>query len=92
LRGALFETWVVTELVKERFNAGQPADLYFWRDNIGHEVDVVFEAQGRLQPVEIKSGATFVTEWLAGVRKWVAIAGDDALPPIGRNLLPLKLP
>lgn len=81
LRGALFETWVVTELVKERFNAGQPADLYFWRDNIGHEVDVVFESQGRLQPVEIKSGATFVTEWLAGVRKWVAIAGEDALPP-----------
>jgi len=81
LRGALFETWVVTELVKERFNAGQPADLYFWRDNIGHEVDVVFESQGRLQTVEIKSGATFVTEWLAGVRKWVAIAGDDALPP-----------
>jgi len=81
LRGALFETWVVTELVKERFNAGQSADLYFWRDNIGHEVDVVFESQGRLQTVEIKSGATFVTEWLAGVRKWVAIAGDDALPP-----------
>lgn len=81
LRGALFETWVVTELVKERFNAGQPADLYFWRDNIGHEVDVVFESQGRLQPVEIKSGATFVTEWLAGVRRWLAMAGEDALPP-----------
>lgn len=82
MRGALFETWVVAELVKARFNAGQPTDLYFWRDNVGHEVDVVFESQGRLQPVEIKSGATFVTEWLAGVRKWAAFAGEDALPPM----------
>ena len=34
-RGALFETYVVSELVKQRFNAGQPADLYFWRDHAG---------------------------------------------------------
>ena len=81
MRGALFETWVVSELVKQRFNAGQPADLYFWRDNVGHEVDVVFESQGKLQPVEIKSGATFVADWLAAARKWASFAGDDALPP-----------
>jgi len=30
-RGALFETYVVSELIKQRFNTGSPADLYFWR-------------------------------------------------------------
>jgi hypothetical protein len=30
-RGALFETWVVSECIKQRFNAGQGADLFFWR-------------------------------------------------------------
>jgi hypothetical protein len=32
---------VVSEMIKQRFNAGQPADLYFWRDSAGHEIDVV---------------------------------------------------
>ena len=80
-RGALFETLVVAEFVKQRFNAGQPADLFFWRDNVGHEVDLLFEAGARLQPIEIKSGATFVSDWLAAARKWQAFAGAAALPP-----------
>ena len=40
LRGALFETLVVSEMFKTRFNAGEPAELYFWRDHVGHEVDL----------------------------------------------------
>ncbi len=80
-RGALFETLVVAEFVKQCFNAGQPADLYFWRDNVGHEVDMLFEAGVRLQAVEIKSGATFVTDWLTAARKWQSFAGEAALPP-----------
>ncbi|WP_133511694.1 ATP-binding protein [Candidatus Thiosymbion oneisti] len=80
-RGALFETLAVSEFVKQRFNAAQPADLYFWRDNVGHEVDLLFEVGQQLQSVEIKSGATFVTDWLDAVRKWTGFARDAALPP-----------
>lgn len=79
-RGALFETWVVSELIKQRFNAGRPPDLYFWRDNTGNEVDVLFESGTRLQPVEIKSGATFVREWLKALHRWQGYAGDESLP------------
>lgn len=61
-RGALFETWVVGELVKQRFNAGQPTDLYFWRDNVGHDVDMLYETPHGLQSVEIKSGSTFASD------------------------------
>lgn len=80
-RGALFETWVVGELVKRRCNTGHPAGLHFWRDNVGHEVDVLLEEGDRLQAIEIKSGATFVPEWTAAVRKWLAFAGDAASRP-----------
>ncbi|HLF96191.1 MAG TPA: DUF4143 domain-containing protein [Methylococcaceae bacterium] len=80
-RGTLFETWVVSELVKQRFNAGQPADLYFWRDNVGNEIDVLYETPQGLQAVEIKSGGTFAADWIAGVRKWQRISGSDAPPP-----------
>jgi hypothetical protein len=44
-------------MIKQRFNAGQPADLYFWRDSAGHEIDVVYETAAGLQAVEIKSAA-----------------------------------
>jgi uncharacterized protein len=75
-RGALFETWVVSEMIKQRFNAGQPADLYFWRDSAGHEIDVVFETPAGLQAVEIKSGSTFASDWTDGLKKWQKFTGD----------------
>jgi predicted AAA+ superfamily ATPase len=79
-RGALFETLVVGEFVKQRFNAGRPSALWFWRDNTSHEVDLLFESGTRLQPVEIKSGATLVRDWLKGIEKWHGFTGDEALP------------
>lgn len=69
-RGALFETWVVSELHKKRLNAGLPPDLYFWRDSTGNEVDVLFEVGERLTPIEIKSGCTFVNEWADSIKIW----------------------
>lgn len=74
-RGALFETWVISELIKQRFNAGQSADLYFWRDSAGNEIDVVFETTAGLQAVEIKSGSTFAADWIDGLKKWQKFAG-----------------
>ena len=73
---------MVSELVKQRFNAGRPADLYFWRDNVGHEVDVLYETPHGLQAVEIKSGSTFAPDWPAAARKWQTFAGDEALAPV----------
>jgi len=32
LRGAVFETFVISELVKTRINLGERAELYFWRN------------------------------------------------------------
>jgi predicted AAA+ superfamily ATPase len=80
-RGALFETWVVSEKIKQRFNAGQPSDLYFWRDNAGREVDLLEETPAGLHAIEIKSGTTFATDWLAGVAKWQSIAGSQSTMP-----------
>jgi len=79
-RGALFETLAVSEFVKQRFNNGRPAGLYFWRDNTGHAIDLLFEMGGRLQGIEIKSGATLVRDWLNALAKWQTLAGEQALP------------
>lgn len=80
-RGAMFENFVISELLKHRFNAGLSANLYFWRNNIGDEIDVIIEQGSKLQPVEIKSGQTIAPQFLSGLNKWMGIAGESALPP-----------
>lgn len=82
MRGALFETYVVGELLKSRYNHGKPNDLYFWRDNVGHEVDVLFETSQGLQAVEIKSGATFASDWPVTANKWRKFSGESLNPII----------
>ena len=82
LRGAIFETWVVSEFVKRRTNVGQPPNLFFWRDRTGHEIDLLLHENGLIRPVEIKSGATFQREALRGLEKWRDIAGSEAGQPM----------
>lgn len=82
LRGALFENWVVAELLKGRFNRGKKSNLYFWRDNVGLEVDVLLETGGRLKPLEIKSGRTLADDWFRSLGKWSELAGQSATPGV----------
>ncbi len=81
-RGAVFETWVVSETLKHRHNQGLAPDLHFWRDNHGLEVDLLFEHAGRLHSVECKSGMTYASDWIAPARRWRQAAGADAAPPV----------
>ncbi|MCD8537869.1 MAG: DUF4143 domain-containing protein [Burkholderiaceae bacterium] len=74
VRGALFETWAVAELHKQRLNQGAAPDLYFWCDSGGREIDVLFETADRLVPFETKSGCAFASDWLAGLKKWQAMS------------------
>ena len=80
-RGALFESWVVSELYKKRLNAGLPIDLFFWRDNTGNEVDLIIEKEKGLQPIEIKSGSTYASDWSQGLKKWQALAKNSSHEP-----------
>ena len=79
LRGAIFETWVVSEVRKLVANRGaatrRDPRLSFYRDRNGAEVDLVIERPDRLTLVECKSGATPSAELLAGVRR---VAGHFA--------------
>jgi hypothetical protein len=80
-RGALFETWVFSELYKHSLNAGQIPTLHFWRDSTGNEIDLIDETAQGLRPIEIKSGATYAKDWVSGLRKWQALAKTESLQP-----------
>lgn len=70
LRGALFETLVVNEFLKARWNTGERAPLYFWRDHVGTEVDLVIERGNDIAAVEIKSGITVAGDAFHALRTW----------------------
>lgn len=80
-RGPLFETWVVSELLKARFNRALGANVSFWRDRGGHEVDVLLERGDVVLPVEVKSGQTVTPEFFTRLRRWLEIAGAAAGRP-----------
>ncbi len=76
LRGPLFETLVVNEFLKNRRNAGLRDPLYFWRDNIGTEVDLIIERGHEIAAVEIKSGPTVASDAFRNLHKWRAYATE----------------
>lgn len=75
MRGAIFENWVITEVLKARANRGLVPDLYFFRDHLGNEVDLLVHDSGNLHAVEIKSGATLNTDFYKGLAAFAATSG-----------------
>ena len=74
LRGALFETLIISEFYKNIFNQGKTPTLYYFRDNTGNEIDLLLETNGQLIPIEIKSGATVNTHFFSGLKYMTKIA------------------
>lgn len=58
MNGAIFENYVVSEIVKSYYNAGKEPYLYYYRDKDAREIDVIMESDGRLHPIEIKKSAS----------------------------------
>jgi uncharacterized protein len=73
LRGALFESWVVSEIVKQRFNQGEANGVYFFRDKAGLECDVLVEGRKTLKLVEVKAGQTISSDWAVNNQKIMSL-------------------
>ncbi|MFH1848218.1 MAG: ATP-binding protein [Candidatus Omnitrophota bacterium] len=58
LKGGLFETFILSEIIKSKYARGLEHSCYFWRDKTGHEIDCIIEKGNKLIPIEIKSGKT----------------------------------
>ena len=69
LRGAIFETWVVSEILKHRANQGETSGLAFYRDSHGMEADLVVERPDRLEIVEARASQTAPSSIFDSVRK-----------------------
>lgn len=55
INGALFETYVVSEILKSYWHHGERPYIYFYRDTDNNrEVDMLIESEGKVWPIEIK--------------------------------------
>ena len=75
LRGGLFENLVINEFIKEAYNKGEEPNLTFWRDSTGNEVDLLRTMEGKQYAYEIKSGATYSSDFFKGISKWAKLSG-----------------
>ena len=76
LKGAIFEGMVITELLKNRTNAGLDINLFYWRDKTGHEVDLIIDNGKTLLPIEIKSGMTISKDYFKNIDYWTNLSGS----------------
>jgi hypothetical protein len=65
MRGAVFESWVISEVMKAHHHRGVSPSIFFFQDRRGLEVDLILERGGNeIAAAEIKSGATLAGDFL----------------------------
>ncbi|GAA0353605.1 hypothetical protein GCM10009092_17480 [Bowmanella denitrificans] len=58
------------ELLKNRYNQGLSAGLYYFRDSHCIEVDILYKIGEGLTGIEIKSAATWNSSFLYGLKRF----------------------
>ena len=79
MRGALFENFVVTEALKQRYNQGKESNLYFYRDSNQNEIDLLLKRNSGLYGIEIKSSMTYHKDFekaLKRIDEWIKAPVD----------------
>lgn len=77
-RGAIFEGFVLAEIIKNYSARGKVAPLYFWRDHAGMEIDCLLEEGNKLHAIEVKSGMTITGDSMSALTRWPDIVGEHA--------------
>jgi predicted AAA+ superfamily ATPase len=79
LRGAIFETYVFSEIIKSIYNQVRVPKVFFFRDASSIKVDFLIEKDLALHAIEVKSGSTFSKEWCKNLIKFQKIASKESV-------------
>ncbi|MBA3236806.1 MAG: ATP-binding protein [Parachlamydiaceae bacterium] len=78
LLGGIFENFMISECYKRFYNLGETPPLYFWRDQSGHEVDLLIHSGLHSFPIELKLSQSFHSEFKKGIERWLALEENPA--------------
>ena len=70
MKGSIFETFIISELLKNNLNRGLNYGFYFLRDSNGYEIDCIAESSSSVRAIELKAGSTIKSEFLNNLLKW----------------------
>ena len=73
----MFENLIVGEIVKQQYQVGWNAELYFWQESNKREIDLLMEKNGSLTAAEIKSAATLNTSFFDNLQAFQKYAAPD---------------
>lgn len=82
MNGAIFETFVVMEIIKSYWHNGIYPSIYYYRDNNNNEIDLLIYQNGTLYPIEIKKTANPIFEDIKSfdlVKSFGKIKGEGCL-------------
>ena len=74
MRGAIFENYIVMEVLKHRYNQGRAGGVYFYRDSNSNEVDILLKQGGEITAIEVKSAMTYSSSFeksLKQIGSWI---------------------
>lgn len=102
MRGPLFETYVVSEVMKSWVFSGRRPPLYYVRDSGGREIDLIIERKQKIYPFEIKRGGEparpsrnwpLLEKKASSIGYWGVILDSERLLPAGdqRWLIPWQM-
>ncbi|MEK7298956.1 MAG: ATP-binding protein [Candidatus Margulisiibacteriota bacterium] len=100
-RGPLFESLVISDLIKAFFCRKQRFLGSYLRDTKGHEVDLIMESANEKKMVEIKSGSTIQSAFFGNltyfqdklgdsVSAWVVYGGDTRHDRSSASIVPWR--
>ncbi|MFH1981605.1 MAG: ATP-binding protein [Pseudomonadota bacterium] len=85
LRGAIFESWVISEIYKVGVHSGLQPDLFHYREARGPEIDLIIKDGDALTAVEIKSGATVNMDFFRNLERFSDRMANAGTPSIVRR-------
>ena len=81
-RGAIFESWVISELCKSYYHAGKQPAMYYFRDSNNNEIDLLLDHGPEVLPIEIKSSQTVNSEFFRGLEYWRRMTKQEDSPAV----------
>lgn len=92
MSAALFETYVISEIIKGYQNQGKNPPLLYYRDKEKREIDLIIEQDGQYFPIEIKKSSApkkDVTRHFSLLEKNGFTLGTGAVICMTKELVPL---
>jgi len=76
MAGAIFETAVISEIMKNKYAEGIKPVLYFWRSQSGVEIDLIAPVNGAYVPYEIKLAGNIKPQFYKNIQYWLKLSNQ----------------